>query len=211
MAKDIAPLLQSPMARRLLFTTGALLVYRLGCQIPVPGLDTDGLLRLSGLLSIETVSIFALGVTPFLSALLRFRIHQADRSAALPLGSGKTRKYAAFEPLRLFRGAGDGRRSGPRRGERAARNLRPDRWAGMGNPDHHHLRRGDRPARLDRRTDHGPWTGQRILAAGDHADLGQPAGGRSWQSSNSCGWARSATMRLSPPACFWRWRPRSSS
>ena len=72
MAKDIAPLLQSPMARRLLFTAGALLVYRLGCQIPVPGLDTDGLLRLSGLLSIETVSIFALGVTPFLSALLVF-------------------------------------------------------------------------------------------------------------------------------------------
>ena len=68
MAKDIAPLLQSPMARRLLFTAGALLVYRLGCQIPVPGLDTDGLLRLNGQLGIETVSIFALGVTPFLSA-----------------------------------------------------------------------------------------------------------------------------------------------
>lgn len=72
MAKDIAPLLQSPMARRLLFTAGALLVYRLGCQIPVPGLDTDGLLRLNGQLGIETVSIFALGVTPFLSALFIF-------------------------------------------------------------------------------------------------------------------------------------------
>jgi preprotein translocase subunit SecY len=71
MAKDIAPLLQSPMARRLLFTAGALLVYRLGCQIPVPGLNTEALLRLNGL-SLETVSIFALGVTPFLSALFVF-------------------------------------------------------------------------------------------------------------------------------------------
>ena len=68
MAKDVAPLLQSPMAHRLLFTAGALLVYRLGCQIPIPGLNSDALLRLNGLLSVETVSIFALGVTPFLSA-----------------------------------------------------------------------------------------------------------------------------------------------
>ena len=71
MARDIAPL-QSQMVRRLLFTAGALLIYRLGCQIPVPGLNTDGLLRLQGLLSLETVSIFALGVTPFLSALFVF-------------------------------------------------------------------------------------------------------------------------------------------
>jgi preprotein translocase subunit SecY len=72
MAKDIAQLLQSPTARRLLFTAGALLVYRLGCQIPVPGLNTEALLSLNGLLSLETVSIFALGVTPFLSALFVF-------------------------------------------------------------------------------------------------------------------------------------------
>ena len=72
MAKDVAPLLQSPMAHRLLFTAGALLVYRLGCQIPSPGLNSDALLRLNGLLSVETVSIFALGVTPFLSATFVF-------------------------------------------------------------------------------------------------------------------------------------------
>jgi preprotein translocase subunit SecY len=71
MAKDTAPLLQSPTVRRLLFTAGALLIYRLGCQIPVPGLNTEALLSLKGL-SLETVSIFALGVTPFLSALLVF-------------------------------------------------------------------------------------------------------------------------------------------
>ena len=36
---------------------------------PIPGLNSDALLRLNGLLSVEeTVSIFALGVTPYLSA-----------------------------------------------------------------------------------------------------------------------------------------------
>jgi len=67
-----ASLLRSNASRRLLLTAGILLVYRLGCQIPIPGLNTDALSRLNGLLTIETVSIFALGVTPFLSALLIF-------------------------------------------------------------------------------------------------------------------------------------------
>ena len=170
MAKDVAPLLQSPMAHRLLFTAGALLVYRLGCQIPIPGLNSDALLRLNGLLSRRNGLDLRPGRDTVPVCHLRFRIHQADRSAALPLGNGKTRKYQAAEPLRVFRRAGDGRRSGPRRGKRAARNLRPDRRARMGNPDHHHPRRGDRPARLVRRPDHGPRAGQRILAAGDHAE-----------------------------------------
>ena len=73
MAREIlTPLLRSEMYRRLLFTFGILLAYRLGCQIPVPGLNIDVLLRLNGPLTSETVSIFALGVTPFLSALLIF-------------------------------------------------------------------------------------------------------------------------------------------
>src|SRR5262249_38534428 len=67
-----ASLLRSNASCRLLLTAGILLVYRLGCQIPIPGLNTDALSRLNGLLTIETVSIFALGVTPFLSALLIF-------------------------------------------------------------------------------------------------------------------------------------------
>lgn len=67
-----APLLSFQTSRRLLFTIGALLVYRLGCQIPVPGLNPDVLARLNGVLKTDSVSIFALGVTPFLSALLIF-------------------------------------------------------------------------------------------------------------------------------------------
>ena len=73
MANEIlTPLLRSKTYRRLLFTLGILLAYRLGCQIPVPGLNTDVLSHLNGPLKIESVSIFALGVTPFLSALLIF-------------------------------------------------------------------------------------------------------------------------------------------
>ena len=60
------------MSRRLLFTAGILLVYRLGCQVPIPGLNTEALSRLSNLLKTETVSVLALGVTPFLSALFVF-------------------------------------------------------------------------------------------------------------------------------------------
>ena len=73
MANDVlAPLLRSQMSRRLLFTAGILLVYRLGCQVPIPGLNTEALSRLSNLLKTETVSVLALGVTPFLSALFIF-------------------------------------------------------------------------------------------------------------------------------------------
>ena len=73
MASEIrTPLLQSETSRRLLFTFGILLAYRFGCQILVPGLNTDVLARLDGSLTTENVSIFALGVTPFLSALFIF-------------------------------------------------------------------------------------------------------------------------------------------
>ena len=73
MANDVfSPLLPSQMSRPLLSTAGILLVYRLGCQVPIPGRNTGALSRLSNLLKTETVSVLALGVTPFLSALLIF-------------------------------------------------------------------------------------------------------------------------------------------
>jgi hypothetical protein len=58
--------------QRLAFTIGALLVYRVGCAIPVPGLDADLLNLMSRAPSIERLSIFALGVAPIFSALLIF-------------------------------------------------------------------------------------------------------------------------------------------
>jgi preprotein translocase subunit SecY len=75
MASDApAPLLRSQTLRRLLFTAGVLLVYRLGCQVPIPGLNTEALAGLSGMLKTEAVSLFALGVTPFFSILFVFEL-----------------------------------------------------------------------------------------------------------------------------------------
>lgn len=65
---------QSGFAARVLFTVGALLVYRLGCQIPLPGLDAEVLSRLDAGPARNVLSIFALGVTPILSALLLFEL-----------------------------------------------------------------------------------------------------------------------------------------
>jgi preprotein translocase subunit SecY len=75
MANDrLAPLLRPQTIRRLLFTAGVLLVYRLGCQVPVPGVNVDVLAGLKGALGIEAISIFALGVTPFFSILFVFEL-----------------------------------------------------------------------------------------------------------------------------------------
>ncbi len=66
---------------RIFFTLGLLIVYRLGVHIPVPGIDPEALARLmasaSGLVGMldlfsgggfQRVSIFALGIMPYISA-----------------------------------------------------------------------------------------------------------------------------------------------
>ena len=70
------------LRRRLLFLAGALVVYRIGTHIPVPGIDPAALARLfgqhtGGILdmfnmfsggALKRLSIFALGVMPYISA-----------------------------------------------------------------------------------------------------------------------------------------------
>ncbi len=70
------------LRQRLLFVLGALIVYRLGTFIPVPGVDPDAMLRLmesqSGTIvdlfnmfsggALERFSLFALSVVPYISA-----------------------------------------------------------------------------------------------------------------------------------------------
>ncbi len=71
----MTPIASSPqLARRIFLTVGVLLAYRLGCQIPVRGLDGETLHRLvaGGRLTVEHLSIFALGVVPIFSALIIF-------------------------------------------------------------------------------------------------------------------------------------------
>ena len=70
------------LRQRLLFVAGALLVYRIGCYIPVPGVNPDAMLRLmeqqQGTIvdmfnmfsggALERFSLFALNVIPYISA-----------------------------------------------------------------------------------------------------------------------------------------------
>jgi SecY len=54
--------------RRLAITAALLVAYRLGTFIPLPGIEPQALARLGGVA--ERISIFALGVTPFITILV---------------------------------------------------------------------------------------------------------------------------------------------
>jgi len=60
------------LARRIAITIGALLVYRLGTQIPIPGVDLSDVSATLDLVS--RLSIFALGLIPYLSAAILIRL-----------------------------------------------------------------------------------------------------------------------------------------
>ncbi len=77
----------SEFGRRVGFTLGALLIYRLGCNIPLPGIKIDLLEHLFqapkpvGLLSllmpangIHRLAIFALGITPYIAAAVFLQV-----------------------------------------------------------------------------------------------------------------------------------------
>ncbi len=74
--------------RRILFTFGMLAIYRIGCAVPTPGIDPNavqeffqstggGLFGLVNLFSggaFERLSIFALGIMPYISASIIFQL-----------------------------------------------------------------------------------------------------------------------------------------
>src|SRR5215469_10269357 len=53
------------LRKRLLFTLGLLAVYRLGSQIPTPGIDTN---KWADFFSSAQGSIFGLGIMPYITA-----------------------------------------------------------------------------------------------------------------------------------------------
>ena len=78
------------LRQRLLFVVGALIVYRIGCFIPVPGVDPEAMLRLmenqGGIVdmfnmfsggALSRFSIFALNVMPYISAsiVMQLAVH----------------------------------------------------------------------------------------------------------------------------------------
>ena len=77
MASDeLGAFLTRETGRRALVTFGALCLYRLGCQIPLPNLDFDVLTHVRRPLgdALGHLSIFAVGVTPIFSALFLVEI-----------------------------------------------------------------------------------------------------------------------------------------
>src|SRR5262245_36511937 len=69
----MAPISVLELVNRLAVILGALVVYRLGTRLPLPGIDPwvlADLYRGGGLLAVERISVFSLGVTPIISMLL---------------------------------------------------------------------------------------------------------------------------------------------
>ncbi len=84
--------MKSELARRIVFTLGALLVFRLGSYIPLPGVITSGS-RFPGASVVLNIrfSIFALWILPYLSAAILIQLLSmvSSKLSALPR-SGET-------------------------------------------------------------------------------------------------------------------------
>jgi preprotein translocase subunit SecY len=66
--------MKSELTRRIVFTLGALLVFRLGTYIPLPGISGAGA-RFPGFTVLDTrFSIFSLGILPYLSAAILIQL-----------------------------------------------------------------------------------------------------------------------------------------
>ncbi|MBI1861319.1 MAG: preprotein translocase subunit SecY [Deltaproteobacteria bacterium] len=116
------------LRRRILFTIGMLAIYRVGCHIPVPGINTDTLAKffagkqdtLFGMLNmfsgraLENASIFALGIMPYISSSIIFQLltvvvptlHSLSKEGEL--GRKKINQYTRYATvlIALFQGFG---------------------------------------------------------------------------------------------------------
>jgi preprotein translocase subunit SecY len=90
--------MKSELARRIVFTLGALLVYRLGSYIPLPGINTPGP-QIPGVtvISGNRFSIFSLGILPYLSAAILIQLVSmvSSKLSALPSGGEAGRRKIA--------------------------------------------------------------------------------------------------------------------
>lgn len=113
---------------RLMFLLGALLVYRIGAHIPVPGIDPSALAELfsrqqGGILgmfnmfsggALKRFTIFALGIMPYISAsiIIQLMTHASPQLEALKkegeAGRRKITQYTRYGTvvLALFQGVG---------------------------------------------------------------------------------------------------------
>ena len=116
------------LRQRLLFVAGALLVYRIGCYIPVPGVNPDAMVRLmdqqQGTIvdmfnmfsggALERFSLFALNVIPYISAsiVMQLMVQIVPSLKAIQReGESGRRKITQWSrlgsiPLAIFQSAG---------------------------------------------------------------------------------------------------------
>ena len=89
-AKFISMLKNKEIRKRILFTLAMLFVFRIGAAITVPGVDIDALkagmgdssflsmLNMLGGGALEQLSIFALGVSPYITASIVIQLLSMD-------------------------------------------------------------------------------------------------------------------------------------
>ena len=90
--------MKSELARRIVFTLGALLVYRLGTYIPLPGVGGSGP-QIPGVTVVtgSRFSIFSLWIMPYLSAAILIQLVSmvSSKLSALPRGGEAGRRKIA--------------------------------------------------------------------------------------------------------------------
>ena len=129
------------LKKRLWFTLGCLIVYRLGTYIPLPGIDPQVMAQIfqqqrGGILgmfnmfaggALERMSIFALGILPYISASIILQLMTAISPTLEALkkeGESRAQEDQPVHPL-PDRGAGGLPGLGP--GDRARGDERPAR------------------------------------------------------------------------------------
>ncbi|NBK97619.1 MAG: preprotein translocase subunit SecY [Erysipelotrichia bacterium] len=105
------------MRNRILFTLAMLFIFRLGAQIPAPNINTDGISEANGLISMmnllgggamDKMSIFALGITPYITASIIIQLlsmdvipHLSELAKSGQTGKKKLDKYTRYLSLIL--------------------------------------------------------------------------------------------------------------
>ena len=185
------------LKKRLWFTLGALLVYRLGTYIPLPGLNPDafaqafkgqsgGILGLFNMFSggaVQRMAIFALGIMPYISASI---IVQLMTSVVPSLENLKKEGEQGRKIINQYTRYGTvllGDAAGLRHRRRSRERQRHRRRSGLVLPhfDRHHAGRRHHVPDVARRADHLARHRQRHFA--DHllrhrrrpADMRSPA------------------------------------
>ena len=128
------------LKKRLLFLLGALVVFRIGAHIPVPGIDPNVLAELfksqqGGILgmfnmfsggALSRFTIFALGIMPYISASIIMQLMTAVSPAARAAAQGRRGGPAQDHAVHALRHAGAGARS--RRPASRSRSSRSRAW-----------------------------------------------------------------------------------